>query len=168
MFNYYNSLDDKRPPTLAEYTMAKKELEGFMDKESTLEKIGELYSRADDLILDLVRSEARKILVNDPELDEFVMGMGSCFFTAKEGSKYDINSYDYDTFEEYVENGGVIAGNQMIIHNDHCTEILLIAPDVGFYKDFFEMVDDLNEKSHVKGFPMRLKADGSEINKWCK
>ena len=47
----------------------------------TLETINELYSEAFGLAITLIEAEARKILFDDPALNEFVMAMGGCFFT---------------------------------------------------------------------------------------
>jgi hypothetical protein len=55
-----------------------------MDRKDTLKTIDEHYEHASTLALNLIESEARKILTADPDLDEFIMAMGSCFFTHKE------------------------------------------------------------------------------------
>lgn len=67
--------------------------------------IDELWDKASDLAIKLVKDEARKILQADPDLDEFVMAMGSCFFTYKEGGKYDIYSYTNEEADKMDEDG---------------------------------------------------------------
>ena len=48
---------------------------------TTLKEIQDLMQTASDKAVELVKSEALKILQADPDLDEFVMAMGGCFFT---------------------------------------------------------------------------------------
>jgi hypothetical protein len=52
-----------------------------MDKKETLKLINDYYESASDLAIKLIESEARQILKNNSKLDEFVMCMGSFFFT---------------------------------------------------------------------------------------
>jgi hypothetical protein len=47
--------------------------------------INALYDHAEILAISLIKSEARKILQDDSDLDEFIMAMGSCTFTTKKG-----------------------------------------------------------------------------------
>lgn len=51
-----------------------------MDKLDTLRKINEFDNIATKMAVDLIESEARKILSSHDDLYEFVMAMGSCFF----------------------------------------------------------------------------------------
>ena len=136
-----------------------------MDKTDTLRKINELYDYAAKLEIELIESEARKILAADPDLDEFVMCMGSAFFTYKAGGKYDIYAYtdeqlekmewDEDPMIDFIYgNGTGHSGSGGIIHNDR------------FQKDFFDMVDDMNSQSNVMGYPMRFTANGAVNHNW--
>ena len=54
-----------------------------MDKRKTLKQIEDLYEQASELALQLIESEARKLMRCHPNLNEFVMCMGSSFFTDK-------------------------------------------------------------------------------------
>lgn len=49
------------------------------------------YAQAEDIALEIVVHKARKILTTHPYLDEFVMCMGTWFFTRKLGTKDDLN-----------------------------------------------------------------------------
>lgn len=127
-----------------------------MDKKDTIRKIDELFAYADKLAIELIESEARKILSKDTDLHEFVMAMGSCFFTAKENGRYDFNTYnDDDELDAYIEDGGILADSGLIIHDtDH------------FEPEFFEMVEDLNERFNSKGTPMRFTANSQIVSEW--
>ena len=70
------------------------------------------YDRACNLGIQRVEKLARTILRNHPQYDEFIMGMGSCFFTlkGKEAGKGDIvstvsrrmnDSYNYVHYDTY-------------------------------------------------------------------
>jgi len=162
MFHYANSTQN-RPPTLAEYAMAKKEME--MDKSDTLRKIDELYDYVQKLEIKLIESEARKILAADPDLDEFVMCMGGAFFTYKANGKYNLFNYtdeelykmeeDENPLLNFIYGNGTENGNcGGIIHSDQ------------FQKEFFDMIDDMDNRSNVKGYPMRFTANGPVNHNW--
>ena len=120
-----------------------------------MKKIDKLYDQASELAVQAVIDEARAILKADPNLDEFVMAMGSCFFTVKEGGKYDMNSYTDEEYEEYCESDEYVrAYHYGIIDDDD------------FQKEFFENVDDLNDKFHVMGFPVRFTATSKLVHEW--
>lgn len=82
------------------------------------------------------------------------MAMGSCFFTYKEGGKYDIYSYTNEEADKMDEDGyewyGACDG---ILHDN-------------FQPEFIEMVDELNERFHVLGYPVRFKANSKEVHDW--
>lgn len=111
-----------------------------MDKKNTIKKIDKLFDTASDLAEKLVESEARKILAADRELDEFVMSMGGCFFTT-----------------ENEERGWCPRGGGSNIINEDQDDL---APE------FFEMVEDLNDKFKIMGCPMRFTANGETIRNW--
>jgi len=54
-----------------------------MDRKKTAKKIDDLLDEANVLAVKLIEAEARHILKNHKDLDEFVMGMGTAFFTRK-------------------------------------------------------------------------------------
>lgn len=65
---------------------------------STEQKILELKKKMDEVFFmsyDITEDLARKILKDNPQLDEFIMCMGSFFFTDKKGN-------DIDTFNSVV------------------------------------------------------------------
>jgi hypothetical protein len=103
-----------------------------------LRKINELFEHGSALAIELVESEARKILFADSELDEFVMAMGGCLFTTT------------NTERGYAPRGG---GSNILDESE-------IAPK------FFEMVEDLNDRFNVKGCPMRFTAKGKIRRDW--
>jgi hypothetical protein len=102
-----------------------------------LRKIDELFDKGAELAIELVESEARKILVADSELDEFVMAMGGCFFTTTNKER------------GYAPRGG----GSNILDDD-------VAPD------FFEMVENLNDRFSVMGYPMRFTVKGKIVKNW--
>lgn len=75
-----------------------------MNKKQTLKQINDLHNQAFNLAIKLVELEARKILSKHKSLNEFIMCMGSAFFTDKQGNP--INSWDYKytlTFINFVD-----------------------------------------------------------------
>lgn len=87
-----------------------------MDKKDTLRKIKEFENEAIRLSLELIESEARKVLCSNDSLDEFVMAMGTAFFTDFTG---DTLSNLYNDLKREI-------------HGDRIV-------------DFFDMLYDLNE-----------------------
>jgi hypothetical protein len=69
-----------------------------MAKTTINDKIAKLHSKAYDLAIQEVERLARKILSENPELDEFVME-GSYYFTYKDPEKNEIPPYDEPMFE---------------------------------------------------------------------
>ena len=120
-----------------------------------MKKINDLFDQASNLAIEGIKNEAREILKDDPNLDEFIMAMGSCFFTLKEGGKYDIMSYTDDEWDEWCESDEYVSS----YYNN-------IGDDCNFQTEFFEMVDDLNEKFNVMGYPVRFTATSKEVHDW--
>jgi hypothetical protein len=138
-----------------------------MDKEETLKEINHLndeanklfddiYDKASDMAVGLVIQEARNILKKDNGLHEFIMAMGTCFFTAKECGKYDPMSYSDEEAERLWEEGFQFADKSMIMRNN----------SLEIFIDFFEMVEDLNFKFKVCGYPTRFTATSKEVHDW--
>lgn len=125
-----------------------------MNKKKAMKKIDELFVSADDIGIKLIEVEARKILAADPNLDEFIMAMGSCFFTIKEGGKYDINTMTDEEWDDWTES------------EDYVHEYNGIVDDVHFQKEFFDMVADLNERFNSMGCPMRFTATSNIVTDW--
>ncbi len=128
-----------------------------MNKKDTLKTIDEHYEHASTLALNLIESEARKILTADSDLDEFLMANGSCFFTYKDNSKYDmLRDGLTDEMADALpdEDNWWGRADKGIIHDEN------------FQVEFTEMVDDLNGLYRVLGYPMRFTATGKIINDW--
>lgn len=119
-----------------------------------MKKINDLFAASDDIGIKLIESEARKILAADPNLDEFVMAMGSCFFTIKKGGKYDITDMTDEEWDVWVE------------ADDYVHEYSGIVDQQDFQKEFFDMVGDLNERFNSMGCPMRFRANTNVITNW--
>ena len=113
-----------------------------------------MFDRASDLAIQLVIDEARKILRADDDLDEFVMAMGSCFFTYKHGGKYDIFAYTDELIDQMDEAGCDWYGAYDGILHDR------------FQPEFMDLIDDLNEKFNVCGYPVRFTANSKEVHNW--
>lgn len=125
-----------------------------MDKKTTLKKIENLFKAADELAIQLVKDEARKILKADDGIHEFIMAMGSCFFTLKDGGKYDDKEMTDEEWEEWTESDDYIR-----FHNG-------ILDDRDYQKEFFEMVEDLDSEFKICGYPVRFTATSQEVYDW--
>jgi len=124
---------------------------------AAMKKINKLFDNVSNLAIEAIKNEARKILKADPDLYEFVMSMGGCFFTIKEGGKYDVTEYTDEEWEKWCEgNDYVNVSFDYIIDN----------VQTNFQKEFFENVDDLNEKFNVMGYPVRFTATSKEVYVW--
>lgn len=122
-----------------------------------MKTIDKLFDRASDLAIELIKNEAKEILKDDPDLDEFIMAMGSCFFTIKEGGKYDLLTFANDKeWEEWCESDDYVSVYNGIIDN----------AVTDFQKEFFENVDDLDEKFNIMGYPVRFTATSKEVYDW--
>ena len=120
-----------------------------------LEKfLDQMFDRASDLANQLVKDEARRILGADDDLDEFVMAMGSCFFTYKDGGKYDMLAYTDELIDQMDEEGHDWHGAYNGILHDR------------FQTEFMDMGDDLNDKFKVCGYPVRFMANSKEVYDW--
>jgi hypothetical protein len=119
-----------------------------------MEIIDRMFDRASDLAIQLVKDEARKILRADDALDEFVMAMGSCFFTYKRDSKYDIFAYTDELIDQMDEDNHDWYGAYDGILHDR------------FQPKFMDMIDDLDEKFKVCGYPVRFTANSKEVCDW--
>ena len=71
-----------------------------MQKAKTLKQIESLMEQASNLAIKLIESEARKILKQHPNLDTFIMAMGSAFFNDNNGPVYELKYLN--KFEEMV------------------------------------------------------------------
>jgi hypothetical protein len=120
-----------------------------------MKKIDKLYDQASDLAVEAVMNEAREILKADPNLHEFIMAMGRCFFTVKDGGKYDINSYTDEEYDEWSDSDDFVYSYNGIIDDDH-----------GFQKEFFDNVFELNDRFQVMGYPVRFTATSKPVHSW--
>lgn len=125
-----------------------------MDKKVTLTKIDDLLKSADELAIQLIKDEARKILKSDDGLYEFVMAMGSCFFTLKDGGKYDDSNMTDEEWDEWTES------------DDYVNFHYGILDDKDYQNEFFTMVDDLDNDFKVCGYPVRFTATSQEVYDW--
>jgi hypothetical protein len=121
-----------------------------------IKTIDKMFDKASDLAIELIKNEAREILKADDGLKEFVMAMGSCFFTIKDGGKYDMMHLTDEEYEEWCESDEYVNIHNGIIDN--------VATD--FQQEFFEDVDYLHEKFHVMGYPVRFTATSKEVYDW--
>ena len=119
---------------------------------ATMKTINKLFNRASDLAIEAIKNEAREILKADDGLHEFVMAMGSCFFTYKEGGKYDMFSYTDEQIDQMDDDDDHdwYGAQNGILHDR-------------FQPEFMEMVDELNEKFNICGYPVRFTANSKEV-----
>lgn len=120
-----------------------------------LEKIDRLMDDASDRAIYIIKREARKILRNDPNVEEFVMAMGSCFFTINDKGKYSSSSYTDEEWEVWCDSDEYVR-----------TYYDIISDGDNFQTDFFTMVNDLDAKFTVCGYPVRFAAEGEERYDW--
>ena len=120
-----------------------------------LKRIEDLQEEASEMAVKIVIDEARKILKDDDGLFEFVMAMGGCFFTIKDGGKYDMMNLTDEAYEEWCESDDYVNVHHGII-DEKATD---------FQEEFFDMVDDLDE-FNVTGYPVRFTADSDEVHDW--
>ena len=118
-----------------------------------LDDVYKLWDTAGSLATDYIRQEARTILQGDNNLNEFIMGMGACFFTAKQEGLYDITKYSDNELIKIDENNGLLSDNNL-----HMAD--------SFQPDFMDIINELNDKFNSMGFPMRFTANGKEENDW--
>lgn len=120
-----------------------------------LETIDRLMADASDRAIYIIKREARKILRGDPNLEEFVMGMGSCNFTIKSDGKYSPTNYTDEEWEVWCESDEYVR----TYYNN-------IASDDNFQTEFFNLINDLDLKFKVCGYPVRFTAEGLEEYDW--
>jgi hypothetical protein len=125
-----------------------------------METINRLVDDASDRAIYIIKREARKILREDPNLDEFIMAMGSCFFTIKQGGKYDMHTMNDEEWETWCESDEYVYEYDGMIGGER-------SPHDGAYEvEFFEMTQDMNELFKVYGYPVRFTANGKEVHDW--
>lgn len=100
------------------------------------------HDKASDFALKRVEELARGILQQNKNLKEFVMGMGTYFFTDRKGE-------NVDTYDSVYGNGGYTSE-----HSEPCFEEL---------NEFMEEWDDIYK---MTGEAMRFTAKGKKITKW--
>lgn len=132
-----------------------------MEYKTIKEKLDDLSKQFDEEAeklsmnaIELVINQARIILQNDPNLHEFVMAMGSCFFTVKDGGKYDPNSYTDEGWDDFCESDEYVRSFHGIIDDDD------------FQREFFDLVDKLDKMFKVKGYPVRFTANSKYVHDW--
>lgn len=122
-----------------------------------IEKIHNLHDDAGDRAIYLIKKEARRILREDPNLEEFIMAMGACFFTMKDGGKYDSNTMTDEEWEDWMESDDYVYSYNGIIEDE---------PNHPFQTEFFDMVEEFDTLFKVKGYPVRFKAETKEVHEW--
>ena len=129
------------------------ELHNF-DIEHEFDKVEAVFEAVSDKAVKIVVNAARQILQNDPGLDEFIMAMGACFFTIKEGGKYDTSEMTDEEYDDWCESDEYVREYKGMIDDDK------------FQERFFEIVDELDDKYKVKGYPTRFQAHSQEVHEW--
>lgn len=110
-----------------------------MDK---LAKIDELLNEADKLALEWVEEKGRQILKKCSRLEEFIMGMGSVYFTAAK-------PFPSKTMGDY-EAGAIIDPDD------------LPTSAQGFIDD----IEGLDQFLGLMGYHMRFTAEGPKVTDW--
>jgi hypothetical protein len=105
--------------------------------------VADLYNKSSDLAADVVEKMARQILREHPELNEFVMAMGTYFFTYKEGGNLDPISSKMNSSYNYVY---------------YDTE--------PFLKPLNDFIGEWDSRLKITGDAMRFTADGIKVADW--
>lgn len=103
---------------------------------ATKKEIETHYMKASDAASELVEQEARRILRKHLNLHEFVMGMGSWFFTLKKGDSTDEHPFVYDE-PRYIAKSKLA-----------------------------RFISKWDEYLKITGEPMRFTADGPTVREW--
>lgn len=121
-----------------------KETETKPDGYTSLGTVADLYKKSSDLAADVVEKMARKILTDHNELEEFIMAMGSYFFTYKDGSA-DLQpmtqkmnkswNYYYEDSEPYL-------------------------------KPLNDFISEWDKRLKITGYAMRFTAKSEKITDW--
>lgn len=104
-------------------------------------QIKDAFFLAERLALEEVERMARSILARHENLDEFVMCMGSWFFTVREGSK--------------METGYILTSDWNVDETDF-----------KYLKPFANFMGEWDEYLKLTGNPMRFTATGKKITRW--
>jgi hypothetical protein len=91
-----------------------------------------------------VETLAREVLTKMPELDEFIMAMGTYFFTYKEGGE------NFDPIEQYM-------GKDYRYYTRDANEVV---------KPLNEFISEWDNRLHLTGHAMRFTVDGPVKTEW--
>lgn len=114
-------------------------------QDNLLERIETRFDEASDLAVMYVEQQARAILTEHPELEEFVCAMGAWFFT------YKVGAVDHQGIE-------IEEGMSRIIDEEH----------VDFIResDLSQFFADWDTVLGMSGCPMRFTATGPVVTDW--
>lgn len=100
--------------------------------------VDKFYQDASDHALAYVEQEARKILAKHPNLDEFIMCMGSYFFTRKKGKMFGDDAI-VGTPPKYIDESPLV-----------------------------KFIEEWDPYLKLTGAPMRFTATGPVVTDWGK
>jgi hypothetical protein len=103
------------------------------------------YNKASQFASEFVEQEARKILVEHPELDEFVMAMGTWFFKWKIGATDNQGIVIEEWMDQNVQEGSVPFIKESVLA---------------------EFIANWDEYLKITGEPMRFTATGPVVRNW--
>lgn len=117
-----------------------------------IDKLRKQQIEAYTVIEDAVKQSARKLLRENPELDEFISAMGGIVITAKKGGRFDLNTCEtdeeYEAIREFVNSSGFIEESAF--------------PE--FFSDMAKLEQLYVNSTHSLG--VRFTAYGPEITDW--
>ncbi len=113
------------------------------DGYTLLGTVADYYEKAEKTASEVVEKMARQILREHPELNEFVMAMGTYFFTYKEGGNLDPISSKMNSSYNYVY---------------YDTE--------PFLKPLNDFIGEWDSRLKITGDAMRFTADGIKVTDW--
>lgn len=113
------------------------------DGYTLLGTVADYYEKAEKTASEVVEKMARKILREHPELNEFVMAMGTYFFTYKDGGNLDPISSKMNSSYNYVY---------------YDTE--------PFLKPLNDFIGEWDSRLKITGDAMRFTANGIKVTDW--
>lgn len=113
------------------------------DGYTLLGTVADYYDKAEKTASEAVEKMARQILREHPELNEFIMGMGTYFFTYKKGGNLHPISSKMNSSYNYVY---------------YDTE--------PFLKPLNDFIGEWDSRLNITGDGMRFTADGIKVTDW--
>jgi hypothetical protein len=122
----------------------------FFEAEKLRDKAQTLDEKATELGYEYVKLLAKLIMSENPNVSEFVMAMGACFFTYMD--------YDYGDEGEEAEGIERTVGTNFKFGNDkHFPE---------WAEPMIDFISKWDSALHITGYSVRIDRSGNEVTIW--